>query len=532
MVDDSSTMDEQNHLTRGLTFLASGDPRFSLEHPPLINLISALPVAALLDVVIPFDLPYWEWREGWYGMADFLFWRAGNNPHHILFLGRLPILFLTMGLGLTGYHFARQLWGKNRLTGLTALVFLLFDPNILAHGRYSSTDLGGALFVTLAFWALWRMWRADGWRVGRAGLSALMMGLAFGSKLSALIFVPIWLGLATLPLFDFENERRAAWRRLNQTVVAGLASIVVVWAIFGFEWGRMAFQSEALQRLNQYAGAMPTFFAGIEQILFLSGGGRPSYLNGNFSNNGFYAYFPVAFAVKTPLLALALFISAALFAMANSSSRKRALFLLLPAAAYFAVTVGSAINIGYRHLLPILPLLYLLVPALIAYLKVKKPAWMPAVGLVAGLFLANTLSIHPHYLSYFNRLGGGAANGGRILIDSNIDWGQDLARLQQWMTENGEPSVKLSYFGSANPAAYLKKYQPLPGLTHHHELWWDLPFDPKQPEPGIYAISVSNLFGEIPLQILEEKTVFAYFRARLPDDRIGYSIWIYRVEAE
>jgi hypothetical protein len=95
------------------------------------------------------------------------------------------------------------------------------------------------------------------------------------------------------------------------------------------------------------------------------------------------------------------------------------------------------------------------------------------------------------------------------------------------MEENGKESVKLAWFGSARPAYYGINYQPLPGLPHHFDLWWDVPFDPSAPEPGTYAISVSNLW-ELPLQ--EEKYVFPWFRAHRPDDRVGYSILIYQVQ--
>ena len=149
------------------------------------------------------------------------------------------------------------------------------------------------------------------------------------------------------------------------------------------------------------------------------------------------------------------------------------------------------------------------------------------VGVLAGLFLLSTLSIHPHYLSFFNLLAGGPEKGYTILIDSNIDWGQDLLRLQEWMRENNVSSVKLSWFGSAPPSAYGLVYEPLPGYPHHLDLWWNLPFDPAAPAPGWYAISVSNL-GEPPLRT-EEKTRFAWFRNHEPTDRIGYSINLYYI---
>jgi hypothetical protein len=319
-----------------------------------------------------------------------------------------------------------------------------------------------------------------------------------------------------------------AAQRLGQLLTAGLLSIPVVWAIFGFQWGRFNFQTAPFTNLNRFSGPMPTFWAGIEQILRISSGGRPTFLLGEFSAEGFAAYFPTAFLVKTPLPILLLLFLALVLLLVRPNIRQRALFLLLPAVLYFLLSMQSALNIGYRHLLPILPFLYVLISGLttsqlsIANYQLRlRPI---AVILLTSLFFVN-LSIYPHYLSYFNLAAGGPKNGGNILVDSNIDWGQDLLRLQDWMAENEVEEIKLSWFGTADPAYYGLAYTPLPGLPRHFDLWWDVPFDTSNPEPGIYAISSSNLW-EIPL---EDKTTFAWFRAREPDDRVGYSILIYRV---
>jgi hypothetical protein len=192
----------------------------------------------------------------------------------------------------------------------------------------------------------------------------------------------------------------------------------------------------------------------------------------------------------------------------------------------------SGLNIGYRHILPTLSGLYVLVSGLttfelnVLFMKVRLKSLLPSAVFVALLIgILELLILHPHYLSYFNFIAGGPAKGHNILIDSNIDWGQDLLRLREWMNDKGVDKLKLSWFGSAEPAYYDINYEPLPGLTNHFDLWWDVPFNPSSPEPGIYAISVTNLW-EFPL---EEKKVFPWFREREPDDQIGYSIHIYEV---
>ncbi len=538
MTMDSPTMDEQNHIARGLAFLRSGDPRFSLEHPPLVNTISALPLLLLPEVHLPFDDPSWAQPEGWYRFAELLFWEYNNDVTVMVFLARLPIVFLTILLGLVGYRFALALWGAP--AGLLALLLLLFDPNIMAHGRYSTTDVGGAASLLLATFMLWKLWSTDRWSAWRLLTAGISLGLAFSSKLSTLAFVPFFALLSILPLYVGRWTVAAALRRLLQYGVSGLFALLVVWAAFGFQWGAFRFSSEPLVALNRWAGPMPTYFAGIEQILGLSSQGRgAAFLLGEFSPEGFAAYFPVAFLVKTPLATLVLLPVAAILLLWKRWSRKQALYLLIPATLFFLLSMQSALNIGYRHLLPMLVLCYVLIAGLGAFVTRPVPEADPHSGrsptlarLVRGLlaialpaFLLATLTIHPYYLSYFNRAAGGPANGYRLLIDSNVDWGQDLLRLKEWMEANDVEKVKLSWFGSADPAYYGINYEPLPGLPRHFDLWWDVPFTASDPEPGVYAISVSNLW-EIPLQ--EEKYVFPWFRDHEPDDRVGYSILIYR----
>jgi hypothetical protein len=523
-VGDSPTMDEQNHLARGLAFLRTGDARFSLEHPPLINSLSAAPLLLLPELRLPTDHPSWEAPEGWYAFAEQLLWVYNHDVERMVFLARLPIIFLTIGLGLTGYRFGRRLWG--RAGGLVGLAFLLFDPNILAHGRYTTTDAGGTLFVFLAAFLLWRMWSGTEWRWGGIAWAGFGLGLALGSKLSNLVFLPLFALAAVMPLYGQKWSWPAAGRRLLQYGAVLALAVVTLWAIFGFEWGPYDFKTEALNGINALVGPLPTYMAGVEQIAALSGGGRAAFLLGEFSDEGWWYYFPVAFAVKTPLPVLLLFALAAGLLLARRSTRGKALYLLLPALGYFVVSMQSGLNIGYRHLLPVLPFLYLMAAGLVTLPAqgVARVARLAVPAALLGLLLID-LWLHPHYLSYFNLAAGGPANGSQVLIDSNIDWGQDLKRLQRWMEEEGVDEVKLAWFGTADPAYYGIAYEPLPGLPRHFNLWWDVPFNSEEPEVGIYAISASNLW-ELPLA---EKVVFPWFRARVPDERIGYSIFIYRV---
>jgi hypothetical protein len=278
---------------------------------------------------------------------------------------------------------------------------------------------------------------------------------------------------------------------------------------------------------------MPTFWAGIAKIAELGGGGRAAFLNGAYSADGFPAYFPTAFLVKTPLVILLLLPLSVVVLLWRGDSRKTGTFLLISPVLYFLFSITSGLNIGYRHLLPMLPFLLVLISGLAEKQKDESShsafsIQRSALWLGIALLICTTLWIHPHYLSYFNVLAGGPNGGRDILVDSNVDWGQDLLRLREWQVENGVDELKLGYFGTADPTFYGLVYEPLPGFPREEfyaTLWANPPFNPTAPEPGVYAISASSLWESH----TESKNVYPWFRNREPDEQIGYSILIYRV---
>ena len=357
LVGDSPTMDEQNHIARGLAILRTGDPRLSLEHPPLVNGLSALPLLSMPEIRLPTDHPSWERREGWYEFADLMLWAYGNDTTRIVFLARLPIVCLALATAMVGYWFAGRLWGG--LAGIAALLLFLFEPNLLAHGRYATTDSGATLFTFLTTVLLWRLWAGPRQRRRqRWFIAAVAMGLAFGSKLSAIAFVPIWCVLALLPIYVAREESRAgaAFTRLAQVLSAGLFALLIVWAVYAFEWRAFQFTSEALRPLNDWSGPMPTFWSGLEQIVLLGSGGRsPSFLLGQFSEEGFPFYFVAAFLVKTPLVLIVLLLLAVALLFRSRNTRHKAVFLIITPVMFYLIAMQSALNIGYRHVLPALP---------------------------------------------------------------------------------------------------------------------------------------------------------------------------------
>ncbi|MDQ3250086.1 MAG: hypothetical protein M3Q45_12875, partial [Chloroflexota bacterium] len=150
-------------------------------------------------------------------------------------------------------------------------------------------------------------------------------------------------------------------------------------------------------------------------------------------------------------------------------------------------------------------------------------------GLVAlvGWLIVGSLRIWPHQEAFFNELAGDWTQWSTILVDSNLDWGQDLPALRQVMAEQGIGEVNLAYFGKAVPEHYGVRYRPLPGYLRFVEGRELDAYNPYTPEPGWYAISATSL--RLGLLQPENVDLYAYFRTQQPVARAGYSIYLYQV---
>jgi hypothetical protein len=230
-------------------------------------------------------------------------------------------------------------------------------------------------------------------------------------------------------------------------------------------------------------------------------------------------YYPLAWALKTPIALQALLLAGVL-ACVGRRANAAAVFIWGSAAFYFAAAVLSNYHIGIRHMLPAVP--FFILGGGFA-LERWKSRW--SIAALLGLLAISSLRVYPQGISYFNEWLGGPANGWRYLTDSNIDWGQNLPELGEWSRRHPGVRIKLFTFGLDDPWHYLRRgeweVQPWPATT-------DSPLPRRlDPAPGFYAIS-ANLLDGITFAPGREDYL-ATFRARTPVARAGYSIQIYQV---
>jgi tetratricopeptide (TPR) repeat protein len=552
----SPTLDEPIHLLGGYSYLKWNDYRINPEHPPLVKLWAALPLIGLeINDPRPFT-PYWELilkaePGGPFSPLVREMFFARNDGETLFFRAKLQMIVLSIVLALFICIWSYQLYG------LKAAIFSLFlyglDPNILAHSTIIHSDLPFALFFFLSSYFFWRVLNQFSWP--SVILTVLATAMAAITKHSFVAIFLVWTVLSLINLFRSapqpSNLAGSEWftsRKRKLTLLIGLfagaavASYLAIWAAYGFRFNAVAeaehplYMTQLVPPHGPMVEAIRAFV--LEHRLFpeafVAGYSynfkiwkHPAYLLGQISQDGFWSYFPVAFAVKTPVPTLVLL--ATITAMWLLKRRRLAFnyWLAVPALIYFSLAVFSRFNLGIRHLLPIYPFLFVALGGSAAELW-QAGARAVRVGLlVLGLWYAGaSLSIYPHYLSYFNELAGGPKNGHNILLDSNLDWGQELKALKRWMDGNKVRTIQLLYFGVGYP-----KYYGIDEL-HSRDNVERRSFPPGDDIdlPEHLAVSANFFYAGELYMAKEMNELLRSYKLGQPIATIGYSILIFRID--
>ena len=498
----SPTADEGMHMLRGAVIWQTGDLNLLGQHTPLSHrLIGALfPIESTVPNVT--QLPSWSIQSPDQLVQEFV-WKSGVKVDRLLLISRLPIIFAGLLFGAFIARFSWRQFGK--LGMIITVVLFAFSPNLLASAALATTDLLAAVTYTLAILALWYFWQKPS--PGLWILVGIGLGIGLSAKLTGLILIPLFL------IVSYIYKRDRSWWQpgviwLSWLPLAGL----VLWAVYGFDIGPVSFLP-----FNIPAA---TYIQNFTEVQAHIDRGHFAYLLGERSNEGWYSYFIVTFLIKTPLVTLALIVVTTIY-LIRSRGWKTTAYLWLPVLALLAAASYSRLNIGYRHILPILPLLWLMIAATDPFWR-ERPVRRRL--LYVGLTLYAVLGVRqsPHFLSYFNELVGGSAQGYRYLGDSNIDWGQDLPALATFVEENDNQPLFISYFGPSDPSHYSLDFQPM-----FDEAGAPVGFTPANPEPGRYVISVNHWQGTTEI----EPDLFDWFRGKRPIDRAGYSMLVFDVES-
>jgi hypothetical protein len=513
----NQTWDEPAHVAAGMQWLDRGQYTYEPLHPPLARVMVALgPRLAGIRSAGHDNV----WLEG----NSILY--AGGAYQRNLALARLGVLPFFVLASLVVFAWTR------RIGGMTAAVcaVLLFTtlPPVLGQAGIATTDMAVTATIALAAYCLTRWLESPTRR--RSVALGLTLGLAVLSKLSALLFLPAAAVAVALcrrgesrkpetgPMPSRATRLRWTWAALLLTVWAGYR--FAVGPLVPPDSGSAQIESATPTSLDRLAHAdvfpAPAFFEGLGQLAAKNRAGHKSYLLGEVRSTGWWYFFPVALAVKTPLPFLLLVAAGLAGAWRGSSGleRRRRIEPVAIALAILVVCLPSRINIGLRHVLPMYPLLAI-GAGMGAVGLWRARRWRPAGPVLAVLLVGWQLlasgRAHPDYLAWFNELAGHHPE--RILVDSDLDDGQDLERLADTLRARRIPSISLAYAGSATVAEH--------GLPHVHWL------EPHRPATGWVAASLYSIkLGSLDRPGHDD---FAWLERYQPVALVGRSIRLYYI---
>ena len=574
-----ATYDEPLHLVGAWLQTHDADFRCNPEDPPLWKYYLAL---GTRRGDLQLDRQSGQWiamlhvidAQQWY-VTNALYQTPGNDADALIRSARDRMLLLGVLVGALTAWWAWR-W-RGPVAAVVAAAAFCFDPNFLAHAPLIKNDV----IICLLFLALMAAVWLSGERATllRCAAIALIVGAALATKFSGVLAIPI-LALALLarallpaawPVLGWTARTTAQRLAASAAIFAAavVVSYVAIWACYGFRFNTAAGQPADLDdvaqicivaqgqldhgapvdatesQMRQWAGETPTppivrFTlwaaahhllpqAWLRGLLYTYGTMicRRAFLCGQVRLTGWWYYFPLAMAVKTPLATL---IALALALWAGLAFRRHGgrtpmqswpiIAAVLAPALYMLMALRSHQNVGIRHVLVVYPFLFIFlgVVAADAWRRWGKPAlWIIAI-LVLGLSV-ETSSAYPDFLPFFNVAAGGYRGGAKILGDSNIDWGQDLPALADWQRRHPDKQLYLCYFGAPDPRYYGIHYVCLPGgFAPPDQL-------PMSGRPRVLAFSVTALQGEYyPAQL---RATYETFVRQTPIAILGGSIYLY-----
>ena len=557
----SPTYNEVAHLVAGISYWRHGSFKVYRVNPPLTRLT---PAAAVLLLGPQTDWKrFYDWpaaRPEFELGKDFV---AANGVRSLWLytVARCAMMPVSWLGAYVCFRWAGDLYGER--SGILAVTLWCFCPNILAHAELVTPDVGATAFGVAAGYAFWRWLQAPTFL--RASVAGTALGLAELTKFTWLMLFALWPAVWVANRLRCPHARRDLRRWSLESIqilfiIIGLAIYVINFG-YGFEKTcrplrafKFVSRSLAVTRTvdgttlatpgtNRFAdawcGPIPVplpanYVTGIDlQKSDLESYSSPSYLRGTFRRGGWWYYYLYGLTIKVPLgtwILLLLSVAASFVQRKRTDVGRSPLALVAPVAAVLAMASSqtSGFSAHLRYVLPIFPFVFIYISRVAGLYRQTTLRWIVKVALTWSV--ASSLWIYPHSLSYFNELVGGPNGGAAHLIDSNIDWGQDLLFLRAWLRAHPDARpLKLAYFGYFDPKHVGTEYRaPFPAN--------DPPSSPSPLAPGWYAISVNLVQGmttTIPTGDgrwgMWTPQRASRFSALKPVARVGYSIYIYHV---
>jgi hypothetical protein len=476
---ESLTWDEGDHIFAGYESLKTHDFGLNPEHPPMVKMIGALPLLSL-ELRVPAVGHRFFKEEAYMDGRELLFHNGPADGGHydantLIFRARLFASVFSLIAAVLIFLGTTEMFSLT--AGLIALVLFCFEPNLIAHGAFVTTDMAASCTIFATIYAFWRWVKVPS--AARLLTAGLVGGFALAAKHSTILLAPMLLLLAAVVLYDQRRKdhtpsplRITPARMITALAVITGVAVIVLWAFYGFRFSARPAGLALTPSLADYIKPLAPREA--HGILFLAhwhllpesylygladvrrvANDMPSFLLGRVYAHGTWMYFPIVFLIKSTLPMLAL-LALTLFAIARRWLRPslELAFVLIPPIVYMLVSMGSHLNIGARHILPVYLFCCVIAGAGAAALlraqqtRKSRERWTLTVMALLIFHVATTLHASPNYISYANEAWGGPTQTYRYLSDSNTDWAQQLIAVSAELRARGVQHCYIAYFAT------------------------------------------------------------------------------------
>ncbi|HEY1501926.1 MAG TPA: glycosyltransferase family 39 protein [Acidobacteriaceae bacterium] len=542
---DSVSWDESQHLYSGWLSWEHGDFGYNPEVPPLIKMWDAIPLLHR-NIRQPVFTGDDFKKEGFVLGQRFL---AANGIDQTLVPARIMASLLTVFLATLVFFCAREMFGDK--AALFALLLFCADPNFLAHGALVTTDVGAALTMLAAVYAFYRYLQRP--TFARMIIVGLAVGLTMTAKFTGVFVVPILILIAAVDYWRSKNkadsvQSASPWQWIAAISIALVIGVGCIWAFYHFRYaarpGSLQLNPTSGQYLQELSSPLSRWvLTTVGQLHLLpeayiygladtkiSAASLPSYFFGRDYPVASRWYFPAAFLIKSTLPFLILLgLTIAVMLRGQWHRRREVLFLTVPPLFIFLLCTSSDLGIGYRHLFPMFPMLYILIAGCAAYLVSKYPKSIYAFGALLIWQFVTTAAARPGLLAYANEAWGGPSKSHLYLSDSNVDWGQQLKAVRQYLETDPSQPCYFAYFAQG-PVDFRDYGIDCRVLPTGSALWAGLDtmrFGNDPNVAGTVLISDGVLAGA---DIPGKENPYAQFRSIRPSAVIDRGVYAYRGE--
>ena len=536
VTEKSATQDEGLHLISGLSYWLFDDYRLQPENGNLPQRLGSLPAYLLGAHLVPEDHSLWtnaeQFRLGTVGLYG-----IGNEGIWLLFLGRVVMITCSLGVLILVWRWSRSLWGPGG--GLISLLVACSSTDLIANGRLVTSDvffLGALLAYTWSFWRL-----IHGITLSHCLFYILSACVICVAKYSAVFIIPISILLLctrmiagkrdlNLSLWRGKISRKIHGRGKSLLALLAISSVAAIsaWGSIWFAYGTRfeaftrgegtfyrdfeqilpeeGFKRTVLETFHEYKIFPEPFIYGFTHTLHYSKS-RSAYFMGEHGNGGWRLFFPISFLIKSPITFLLIvgltFYTTVLAIRTYLREDRKKIFkgiyetspIWLALGLYGTTAVLTNLNIGHRHILPCYGFLFILCGSLALWFKHERfrqtkiiPATLTVILIAAPI---EAHRIFPNYLSFFNALVGGPENGRYYLVDSSLDWGQDLPQLSAYLEKTPFEGPTYSMLFTPSDIEYYGVKTTQLFSYGGDNYTWALP----ELKPGRYVASATSLMG-------------------------------------